>query len=89
MVKGKSLSLPVYEVLAGRDDADRAAKIALKQRFEHARSCYAERDFAAAAELFAAIENDALSKLYAERCRRFVSTPPPDSWDGTSRLEEK
>ena len=33
--------------------------------------------------------NDALSKLYVERCRRLMRHPPGEGWNGVWRLSEK
>ncbi|MEW5947597.1 MAG: hypothetical protein AB1742_15515 [bacterium] len=47
---------------------------------------YFGRDFGAAMEEFrAALDSapgDGPSRLYLERCRRYMENPPPEDWDG-------
>lgn len=92
IVKGKSKSLRIYEVMGNQDDANRRIKIDIKSMFEKARTFYEKRDFVTAADLFDQIfqtKKDVLSGLYAKRCQEFTQSPPLDSWNGVTSMETK
>lgn len=83
-VKGKSLPVVIYELVTG--DASHC------KEFESALSKYREGDFRAAASVFAGLServNDSLSKVYLERCREYILTPPPEDWDGVFTAKSK
>ena len=85
-VKGKSRGIEVYELLGEKLEAERPAYVI---RYEQALQAYAEADFATALRLFAESQDDPPSMAMAERCRMFLVTPPPASWDGTFVSQNK
>ena len=51
--------------------------------WEAARVRYLARDFQGALLFFQRFaQRDGPSGVYAERCRRFLVSPPPPAWDG-------
>ncbi|MDR2159299.1 MAG: adenylate/guanylate cyclase domain-containing protein [Treponema sp.] len=61
--------------------------------WEEAIKLFENRDFEKAEELFSGLLNqnpkDETVKLYAEWCRKYISSPPPAEWDGIINLTEK
>lgn len=89
IVKGKTEPIVVYEVLgrAGEVDAADHARVA---RFEVALALHDARDFAGALKAFEALADcDPPSKVYADRCKGYLDTPPPVSWRGEFALKTK
>ncbi|MBS0333503.1 MAG: adenylate/guanylate cyclase domain-containing protein [Proteobacteria bacterium] len=89
IVKGKTEPIVVYEVLgkAGEVSAGDLARIAA---FEAALTLHDARDFTAAFEAFEALAaTDPPSKVYAERCKGYLETPPPAGWQGEFALKTK
>jgi adenylate cyclase len=89
-VKGKDLPVTVFEILdeKGKTDPER---LAIARRFEEALALYRAREFTAALAIFEelAAKGDGPAGTYVERCKLFVTDPPPDSWDGVWRMKEK
>ena len=54
---------------------------------------YHEKNFQNAIDCFNKALNlnpeDQTSKLYIERCQNFITTPPPDDWDGVFVMTTK
>ena len=77
-VKGKLLPVPSYELMVV-DDPD------LRVPFAEALQLYRGRKFETALNIFEDLlsqKQDHVSRLYIERCRNFLTTPPSDEWDG-------
>ena len=77
-VKGKRQPVPIYELMITDDSEMRVA-------FGEALRLYRSKKFAPALQLFNGIytkKQDIVSSLYIERCREFISSPPPEEWDG-------
>lgn len=77
-VKGKHLPVPIYELLTSENKQ-------LDEKFSHGLKLYRNKEFAAALLVFEdllASTGDIPSKLYIERCRDFMSVPPPAEWNG-------
>jgi adenylate cyclase len=70
---------------------DRA--VALAAAWEEAYGALVARDWGGARASFEDVmrqfPEDKPAALYAERCGRFMSDPPPASWDGVTRHEQK
>ncbi len=91
-VKGKSASVPVYELL-GRKGAVGRSLLEARDEFERGLEEYfrrawdqAEARFRRAAELR---PEDGAASVFLERLRHLRATPPPDSWDGTYEMRTK
>ena len=61
--------------------------------FAEGRRFYKLLNFQSALQKFeAAVKidpNDGPSRVYAERCREFIASPPPDDWDGVYVMKTK
>lgn len=69
-----------------------AKRLACEQ-FAEGRRHYKLRKFNEALACFEAAlvadPNDGPSRVYVERCRHYISSPPPDDWDGVFEMETK
>ncbi|MFA5122629.1 CHASE2 domain-containing protein [Zavarzinia sp.] len=89
VVKGKSLPVPIFELIGRRGDVP-AERIAALDAFEAALERYLARDFAAAETAFAALSgDDPVAALYLSRAMVYRLEPPPEDWDGRHILESK
>ena len=89
VVKGKTLPITVFEVL-GRAGAVSEAVLARRDAFERALDLHDARDFAGALAIFESLAAaDPPSKVYAERCEAYLTTPPPADWQGEFQLKTK
>lgn len=89
VLKGKSRSIDVYELMGAADDPDADTKTALCRSFETAYKRYRSGDFARAGELFEELDGDELALQYRKRCAGFAEKPPPSNWTGAVILKEK
>jgi adenylate cyclase len=93
VVKGKTLPVPIYEVVDYHTDATFPNMMAVLQAFQFGVKGYREGRFGEAAKAFAeALElnpADAASAMYAERCRDLLADPPGDDWDGVWVMKSK
>ncbi len=92
-VKGKDHAVRLYEVLDAELDERRFNKLQTRSLYESAFEHYTHRRFSDARTiLLDAISIDpqdrALSVLLG-RVERYLTTPPPDDWQGFERLEHK
>jgi adenylate cyclase len=87
-VVGKKLSVSIYEVI-GEESGLAALDAEKLQKFERARAAFERREWAEAAQAFAAIEGDGPAALYLDRCRILKESPPPADWDGVFDLKQK
>src|SRR5579859_148559 len=90
-VKGKDRPVAVYESLGFR--AKETALPALLKLHAEGIEAYRARNWKAAARAFdAALElypDDGPGKVYRERCKLLIKTPPAADWDGVWNLTEK
>jgi adenylate cyclase len=89
-VKGRGQAMAVYELIGEKNQAP-VEVVARARRYEAALNDYRSRRFADAANAFEVLskEGDATAELMAERCREFVTQPPPENWDGAHVMETK
>jgi adenylate cyclase len=86
-LKGKSKGIQVYELLGvGPGAAGQQERI---EAYERALEAYQQRRFADALDLLAGREDDPPSQVLGERCRRFLSHPPPEEWNGLFIADSK
>jgi class 3 adenylate cyclase/CHASE2 domain-containing sensor protein len=91
-VVGIPVPLRLYELLETKADAslDLAEMVKI---WEEAFKLYETRDFARAKNAFDEVYKrdgeDEAAKLYLGRCEKYLSSPPPESWDGVDNLTEK
>ncbi len=86
IVKGRSRPVAVYELLGMRSDSIEG--LDRFRAYERAFEAYTRRDFAEALRLLPSID-DGPSRVLAERCKRYITDPPPTDWDGVFRAESK
>lgn len=84
-VKGRAEPVRVFTLLgsAGTPITDDGA------RFAEGLVLYRARRFREALEAFAASPSDPPSRVFAERCRRYLEQPPADDWNGVHVLDAK
>jgi len=91
-VKGKTKTVPVYEVLGRKGTVD-AAMLDYAARFEAAVALYRERKFDECIRAFMRIlarrPDDLGAARYIDACEELKSFPPPDGWSGALELKEK
>jgi adenylate cyclase len=91
-VKGKRQCVEVWEPLSLVSEDDAAAR-ELARLFVEALGAYLHRDFRGAAELYKAAlrlrPEDQPAAVLLERCREFLSAPPPAEWNGVYVATEK
>lgn len=90
-VKGKSIPVRIYEVLAVAEKATKQ-QLTLKKAFELALKKYFNRDWDGALELFTKLydqTSDEPSAVFIDRIRLYKKNPPPQSWDGVFNIKVK
>jgi adenylate cyclase len=91
-VVGIPVPLRLFELLEIKSDAPQSM-LDMIGAWEGAFNVYENRDFESAEKLFNDIyqndTEDSTAKLYADRCAKFITTPPPKEWDGVDNLTEK
>ena len=95
VVAGRGATTVVFTLVGDEAVAASAAFLATRAAHELMLADYRARRFAAAARASAALRGTApadladLYRLYAERCEAYAAAPPPDDWDGVTRMERK
>ncbi|TAL27449.1 MAG: adenylate/guanylate cyclase domain-containing protein, partial [Nitrospirae bacterium] len=77
-VVGKERPVAVFELMTDQSTV-------LAEKFSAVLSSYRTGNFQNALETFTKLAeeyNDPASRIYAERCREYLQTPPPSEWDG-------
>jgi adenylate cyclase len=91
-VYGRTQGLAVYELL-DMADGDALQTPEWVTAYEAGLDAYARRDWSDAAELFesamAVRGGDLPSRIFVERCRKYLASPPPEDWTAVSILAEK
>jgi len=89
VVKGKTVPVPVFEVL-GRAGEVADEVLARRNAFENALALHDARDFAGALKAFRKLAaTDPPSKVYADRCETYLANPPASDWQGEFVLKTK
>ncbi|OHD54682.1 MAG: hypothetical protein A2Y33_02560 [Spirochaetes bacterium GWF1_51_8] len=89
VVKGKTKSIRIYEVMCFDNGGEREARENVKNGFEKGLALYRNRQFREAAAEFMNLPDDPLSRFYVSRCEKYIETPPGVSWDGLYVLDTK
>ena len=58
-------------------------------RFHRGLELYRSRQWDGAIQLFETFPDDAVGRIYVERCRAYRQNPPPSDWDGVADLKTK
>jgi adenylate cyclase len=92
-VVGKMKPLKIYELFGIVDDKVAPEVYRLIEKFAEALLLYRQRNWAQAIEKFEDVlkikPDDYPSKLYIERSKAFLQTPPPDDWNGVFVMKTK
>ena len=92
-VKGKTQPVAIYELLGLRTETISEQKQQVVEHYQIARDMYLKRRFAQAIGQFATVleidRHDQAAALHIERCRHWLTNPPPDDWNGSWALTEK
>ena len=92
-VKGKTQPVAIYELLGLRTEAISEQKQQVVEHYQTARDLYLKRRFAQAIGQFATVleidRHDQAAALHIERCRHWLTNPPPEDWNGSWALTEK
>jgi adenylate cyclase len=81
-VKGRAGAAPVFE-LVGRKGTR------IDPGWPAALAMYRTRDFAAARDAFASLDDDPVARVMAKRCKVLAAQPPPTDWDGVYEQRSK
>lgn len=91
-VKGKRQGVEVWEPLSLASEDDAVAR-EIARLFVEGLGAYLDRDFRGAAEQYKAAlrlrPEDKPAAVLLERCRDFLSAPPPEEWNGVYVATEK
>ena len=86
IVKGRTRSIAIYEVLEAEPAERRQAKLQTLSKFEAGIQAYSDRDLATAGDHFTAIcaqyPHDKTAALYAQRIHQLLEEGIPEDWDG-------
>ncbi len=92
-VKGATKSVMIYEVLNHHDDESFPHLSRALAMYRDGFARYRERQWKDGIEAFEAVLNlhggDGLSRVYRDRCQRFLCQPPADDWDGIWDMDTK
>ncbi len=92
-VKGKSNPVEIYELIGLKNEPLSSEKQEIIEHYHKGREFYLNRQFARALGEFGIVmeidNDDKAAKLHLERCQHWLTTPPPENWDGVWTLTEK
>ncbi len=90
-VKGKVLPVKIYELIAEKTVSKEMETVL--NHFKKGYDLYHKKAFQEAIHEFdqalSINPEDQCSKLYIKRCEDFISTPPPENWDGVFVMTSK
>jgi adenylate cyclase len=85
-VKGKRQNVRIFELVCRSDDPAATQARQWCAAFDAAHAAYLARDWAGAADAFGRLTlerpDDRPTRLYVERCRQWLASPPAPDWDG-------
>jgi class 3 adenylate cyclase len=92
-VKGKTTSVPIYELYEGDSDEVIDLKQRTKMLFEQGLRHYFGREFIKAmgcwTQVLGVNPDDKTAQLYIERCAKYISQGVPADWEGVEVFETK
>jgi adenylate cyclase len=93
IVKGRTQSIAIYEVLDAEPEARRREKLATLATFEAGIKAYGDRDWDTAHGHFTTIleqcPQDKTAELYQQRIRQLMEEGIPENWDGVWAFTHK
>jgi adenylate cyclase len=91
-VKGKRLPIKIFELI-GKKEAFGQGDLEKIRIFEEGASLYLNQQWTRAIQAFETVlgkePNDTPSKIYIQRCKDYVKTPPSEDWDGVYTMTKK
>ncbi len=89
-VKWKNNWVKIYELLWKNEEISDLQK-QIVWEFEKAMNFYLQKDFNNAKNIFLELSklHDEPSKVYLDRCEKYLQNPPDENWDGIYTLNEK
>jgi adenylate cyclase len=91
-VKGKMKPTKVFELIGLKEELLDTGIQKLIENYSLALNMYKQREFEQAKNLFDAVNvefKDETSKIYSDRCKSFIVSPPDVNWDGVFELKTK
>jgi adenylate cyclase len=92
-VKGKNQPVGIYQLIGLRTERIPDLTQQVIEQYQKARELYLARKFAHAIAGFANVleldRHDQAAALHIERCRHWLTNPPPEHWNGAWTLTEK
>lgn len=94
-VKGKQEPVKIYTPLASIvgdiGNADLAQQLLVVKTAKQAFDLYQAKQFSQAIQIFNQLPDEMifLKKVYQQRCKNYLTTPPEDNWDGVYTLTTK
>ncbi|AFZ19330.1 ATP-binding protein [Allocoleopsis franciscana] len=93
IVKGKTESISIYEVMDGEPEEVKALKFQTQSDFEQGLEYYRRREFAEAKRYFEQVLavnlSDKTAQLYLERVHQLMEEGVPENWDGVWTFDQK
>lgn len=86
-VKGKKKPVRIYELVGLQTEVSTEDKKKV-ETYEKALNLYREKKFEEAKKIFEGLE-DMASKVFVDRCSKFLNIPPSDNWDGVFTFTSK
>jgi len=87
-VVGKREPVRIYQLL-GRKGQMSENQLQELEKFRKGLELYRQKKWTEARRVFRGLEQDPVAKVYVERCDLYLSSPPPDDWDGVWELTKK
>jgi adenylate cyclase len=93
VVSGKTEPIRVYELIGMRGDSISSTQAQLIEHYTNGLTLYRQREWQRAIKAFEEaleiVPDDYPSQLYIERSHLYLSSPPPDDWNGVFILRTK
>jgi adenylate cyclase len=93
LVKGKTRPIRIYELLCPKNHEQQSHFNAMKKPFESGLNLYRGRKFAEAITEFEkvmqVVKDDKPSHIFIQRCKIFLTDPPPENWNGVYEMRTK
>ncbi len=93
VVKGKSKPVKIFELLGRANEPLPEETRKLVEYYSEGIKKYRQRKWDEAIQKFeqalTCVHTDEPSKLYIQRCKKFIQAPPDESWDGTFHMTTK
>ncbi len=93
VVKGKSEGVKVFELIGRANEPLAEDTRKLVEYYQEGIDAYRHKKWEEAIRKFEQAltfsHNDEPSKMYIQRCREFIASPPPDDWDGSYHMTTK